>query len=404
MKTIELVDKSTCCNCKLCEWECPKKAISFVEDEFGFVYPQIKEDLCVNCGMCLQKCSLKNMKLKRIKNVYCAVNKENELLAKSASGGVFSAIAKKVLARGGVVYGAALEKDEELVLAAKHIRIDDVSLLHKIQGSKYVQSSMDGVFSLLKEDIKQGREIIFSGTPCQVLAVKSAFGELDNLLLIDVICHGVPSQKMFTDYLKLLRKKNHQIEDFSFRSKDSGWGLCAKIKYTKSNGKVSTKLLPCDISSYYKLFLQSAIYRESCYNCAFATGERASDLTIGDFWGVEKAKNVYSALIEKKINVAKGVSCALTCSDKGERYLKEAGLFLIESDFGSVALENKQLMYPSTIPNSRENILNVYKEKGFKQIDKDFQKKLSGRKYLIVLKNKVPVNFRFYLKKLLKRK
>ena len=403
MKTINLVNEEKCFNCKLCAWECPKNAITFAENEYGFAYPHINKELCIECGKCLKKCPLQTINVNPIKAVYSAVSQEKELLIKSASGGAFATIAKNVLIRGEVVYGATLEKNEELILQAKHIRIESLSDLEKLQGSKYVQSNIEGVFSLLAEDIKQGKEIVFSGTPCQVSAVKSAFGEKENLLLIDIICHGVPSQKMFSDYLRLLAKKHNQMEDFYFRSKDSGWGLCAKIKYKDKKGKTKTKLLPCNISSYYKLFLQSVTYRESCYRCNYAQGNRVSDITLGDYWGIEKNKSLYKALLDKGIDVSKGVSCALACTEKGIKYLKEANLSLLDSDFESVVLENKQLSSPSVAPKSRQSVMENYKNNGYQAVDKNFQKKLGLKKYIIILKNKVSPKWKARLKKLLKR-
>lgn len=403
MKTIDLVDKKSCCNCKLCSWECPKGAIHFMLDEYGFSYPQIDENLCINCGKCVKCCPTKSTQSRIAEHIYAAVYGEKDLLNKSASGGIFAAIAKKVLSRGGVVYGAALEKNPVLILKAKHIRVDTLDGLAKLQGSKYVQSDMEEVFPMLAKDLEQGKEIVFSGTPCQIAAIRQAFGERDNLLLIDIICHGVPSQQMFSDYLALLHEKYEGIEDFYFRSKDSGWGLCAKLKYVDKKGREKVKLIPCNISSYYKLFLQSVTYRKNCYQCPYAKAERVSDITLGDYWGVEKVKDVHDSLIKAGIDITQGISCVLTCSIKGESYLKDTGAFLIQSDFDSVAAENMQLIQASACPPNRETVLARYKEVGFKAVDKDFCKQLGSKKYIIILKNKISPRWKMRFKKILGR-
>ena len=403
MKTMDLVDRKSCCNCKLCAWECPKGAIRFVSDEYGFSYPQIDENLCINCGKCVKCCPAGGAQGKKPEYIYAAAHGEEALLNKSASGGIFAAIAKTVLSRGGIVYGAALEKDAKLVLKAKHIRINALEELEKLQGSKYVQSDMEGIFPMLAEDLKKGLEVVFSGTPCQIAAVKAAFGERENLLLIDIICHGVPSQQMFSDYLLLLKKKYPQIENFYFRSKDSGWGLCAKLKYIDKTGKEKFKLIPCDISSYYKLFLQSVIYRESCYQCPYAKAERIADITLGDYWGVEKIKDVYDLLVKADVDITKGVSCVLACTERGKKYVEESGAFLASSDFDSVAAENMQIIRPSFLPGEREYVFAQYRESGFYAVDKSFCKKLGNKKYIILLKNKISPKWKVRIKKLLGR-
>ena len=217
---------------------------------------------------------------------YAAVNRNSKQLEKSASGGVFSAIATTVLNNGGVVYGSAMQNDEKAILKVQHIRIDNSDELIKLQGSKYVKSSMEGVFEHVKADVESGKTVLFSGTPCQCAAVKLKHPNADNLILADLICHGTPSQELFTDYLNEI-KGNNEVLSFSFRDKKSGWGLCAKIEL-KNGDKVFSKQIPCDISSYYKMFLRGETYQKGCYSCKFASKERVGDLTLGDYWGIEK--------------------------------------------------------------------------------------------------------------------
>lgn len=391
-----------CCGCKACSYICPKNAITFVKDELGFEYPEIDETQCVDCHKCERKCPVNSSLKKDNISVYAAVNKNNELLMKSASGGAFSALAESVLREGGIVYGAAMARDNSAILKVVHIRVDNINDLTMLQGSKYLQSDMSDIYSDLQRDLKQGKVVLFSGTPCQNAAVRSAFGDVENLLLVDIICHGVPSQKMFSEYLHVLEKKNRSanIINFTFRTKESGWGLCAKIAMEK-NGRYKKIRIPCNISSYYKMFLRCEIYRKSCYTCPYATKERVSDLTLGDYWGVEKISNIYDKCKMDNIDITKGISCVISSSAKGERYLKKTNMILMPSDFESVAKENGNLKYPSPCPDTREAIMNIYNEQGYMGLEKQFNKTLGVKKYFILLRNRISPKLRMKIKILL---
>ena len=231
------------------------------------------------------------------------------------------------------------------------------------------------------------------------------FGDNERLIVTDVICHGVPSQQMFTDYLKELQKKNGKnvIEDFSFRTKESGWGLCAMLTTKSPKGEIKRKRIPCNISSFYKMFLQCEIYRDSCYECPFASKERVSDLTIGDYWGVEKVKDVYEKCRKNNYDIVKGISCILVNTEKGMEYVNKSNLELIESDYDNIARENHQLYRPSFCPETRNEIVGEYVKAGYGGLEKQFDKKLGIRKYIIVFKNKIPPNIRMKIKMLLKK-
>lgn len=398
MKTENLVLKNNCTGCRLCESICPQNAIKMKTGELGVSYPEIDEALCVDCGLCVRTCPVKKDFYNAFdkQKIYAAINKDKDYLLTSASGGVFSALAVKTLENDGVVYGSAMVKDEEDILAVKHLRIDNKKDLHLLQGSKYVQSDMSGVYANIKSDIKGGKNVLFSGTPCQVAALKSLCGTPDNLVLVEVICHGVPSQQLFTDYLKTFNSSS--IESFKFRIKESGWGLCAQL--ITANNK---KRIPCNISSYYKMFLRCEIYRDSCYNCRYATNERVADLTIGDFWGVEKDTTTYSKIKAEGYDVTQGVSCIVCSTEKGMQTLLKADLELIETDFESISRENGQLVHPSNKPATRETVVDVYNKQGYNGLHKKFNKELGIRKYLIIIRNKIPPQARFFVKKLLKR-
>ncbi len=405
MKVEDLISKNQCCGCKLCQECCPTKAIKMVEGEVGTLYPNIDESKCIDCNLCKKNCPAhKELNISTQKAVYAAINKKENYLMTSASGGVFSALAENVIKKSGVVYGAAMLKDDQEILAVKHVRVTSLEDLYLLQGSKYLQSNMEGIYAQIKSDIKANVFVLFCGTPCQVAAVKSLCGTPENLLLVELICHGVPSQRFFTDYLKTLQKNNSSdIESFNFRAKESGWGLCAILKTKNRRGKIKVKRIPCNISSYYKMFLRCETYRDSCYQCKYAVQDRVGDLTIGDYWGVEKDSQVYNEILSYGYDVTKGVSCVIVSSEKGLNYLKESNLQLFDSTFESISRENGQLIHPSRCPDSRNEVICEYKNNGYPALEKDFNKKLGVKKYMIILKNKIPPKLRMSIKMLLKR-
>lgn len=405
MKTEELVNKETCCGCSLCRDGCPAQAIRMVEGALGVRYPEIDESKCVNCHLCEKKCPV-NQDLKSPTIQVCAaVNTDREMLMRSASGGVFSALAVDVLRQAGVVYGAAILPDEQDILKVKHIRVDAADELHLLQGSKYLQSDMTGIYAQIKKDVKEKRLVLFSGTPCQVAAVKSFCGTPDNLLLVEIICHGTPSQKLFSDYLRIQQKKkpSETITGFRFRTKESGWGLCASLLRKDKKGREKSTRIPCQVSSYYSMFLHCEIYRGSCYRCKYAAGERVGDLTIGDYWGVQKDNGVYSQLVSDGVEITDGVSCVVASSQKGIDYLEKAGLKLVVSTFDSISKENGQLLHPSPCPSTRGEIVKTYEQAGYAGLEKQFNKTLGVKKYVILCRNRIPPKTRMRIRMLLRK-
>lgn len=403
MKTDDLISRDRCCGCKLCDYECKKNAIKIQYDAHGFAYPQINESLCIDCKKCLKNCPEHKEQKNNPIQVYASVNKDNEQLMKSASGGAFVEIASSVLCRNGVVYGCAYEKSKEDILKVKHIRVDNDAELIRLQGSKYVQSDISEIYPLIKTDISNEKEILFSGTPCQVAAIKSEFGNYDKLTLIDIICHGVPSQKMFSDYLKILKKKyfRYQITNLLFRDKQSGWGMSAKLELLDLSGIKIYKNLPCNISSYYKMFLSSEIYRESCYFCQYATSKRVGDITLGDYWGIQNNETLSNVLTKNGFELTNGVSCVIVSSNKGDEIVKGTNLVLLKSDLHDVSRENFQLQRPSIAPKSRIEIMNLYSEKGYEALENRFNKALGFKRYLYILRNKIPAKIRMKIRMIL---
>ena len=407
MKNNELyMNKNLCCGCNACVNACPQKAINLIEDNKGFKYPEIDENKCVNCKICEKICAYKKqIKKQEIKAVYAGITNDSELLKKSSSGGIFAEIAKEFLNSEGIVYGCAWENENE-ELVPKHIRIDTVENLYKIQGSKYVNSFIGNCYEQIKNDLITGKKVLFSGTPCQVDALKSFLStvNISNLYTIDLICHGTPNFRFFKDYIKLLEKKvKGKIINISFRDKSEGWNLQGKIWYIDKNGKTKEKELLTSTSSYYNLFLSAKTYRENCYTCKYASQNRVGDITIGDYWGIEK---VHPELLKNRLlDTSLGISAIIVNSPKGEDMLnaiQEERLFLYKSSFDKVSYENEQLKKPCKKSPEREKIMNLYEKDGYKAVEKYFFDKMGKKKYIYYVWDKVPRRIQLLIKKIKK--
>ena len=393
-KIILYTNKSKCAGCSACMNICPKGAISMVQDEYGFIYPKIDEKKCIKCGTCKKVCAYQeDVKENKTIKTYAATAKDEKILSKAASGGMFGTIATNFINKKGVVYGCSLEKEEDL-LVPKHIRIEKEEELEKIQGSKYVKSQIGTIYKEVKNDLKNNKNVLFSGTPCQIDALKSYLKvsncDSKNLYTIDIICHGTPSTKIFQDYIKNYEKKiNGKIVDIKFRDKsENGYGLHGSVTYKENNNnnenKTIKKNLYTRLSSYYKMFLKGDIYRENCYTCKYANTNRIGDITVGDYWGIQEEHPNYLTTNGGKLNEKKGISCIIVNSEKGNELLEKYGDNILkeESTVEQVAKHNKQLRQPSEKTNERAEILKRYKDEGYEGVDKYFNNQLGFKKYL----------------------
>lgn len=305
--------KSECCGCKVCASVCKKKAVSFEYDEEGFWYPKISGEKCVDCGACRKACPFSKDELLPLKDenqFYAAFSKDDEILEASTSGGAFTHISDYVLENGGVVFGHCY--DEKLNVVC--IMANSKEQRNLFRGSKYVQSDMGNIYAAIKEKTESGVAVLVSGTPCQIDAVKKYFNEKipENLVLLEIICHGVPSPKIFQDYILLIEmKKGKKVTDFKFRRKDKGWITPLRmIFYT--DGTSCGELLNAD--AFNNLFQGTdCILRPSCYSCRYAGNARIADLSIADFWGVEKEE-------PEMFNDNKGCSLVLVNTEKGRHF------------------------------------------------------------------------------------
>ena len=333
-----------CTGCRACEQLCAHHAIVMKSDKEGFVTACIDEEKCVECGLCSKRCPQNNLVDKSAPIISLAVrDKNDEELKVSASGGAFAAAARVILQHGGVVVGAAYHDD----MTVGHIVVERLEDLYKVQSSKYVQSNTEATYREVKELLRQGREVLYSGTPCQIGGLKAYVRkDYDNLYTMDLICHGVASPKLFANYLVWLGgKMNGRIIGYDFRDKSCGWGLDYMTKT-----KTKTKTKPSTLDPYYFHFLKGSTYRECCYRCNYCTKERVGDITIGDYWGIEKEHPEFYS--------TKGVSCLLVNTEKGIRLwnLVKNEFDSLESTFEQVARANHNLSHPTQRTSLRDSI------------------------------------------------
>lgn len=340
----------SCCGCSGCEQICPKNCISMKPDHEGFLYPEVDESICIECGICIKHCPiLTDVSRCNIPKVYAAKYKDRGSTFKSTSGGLFIPIAKSVLSMGGVVFGCAY--DENLV--AKHIKVETEDGLYRLQSSKYVQSDTRGIYKQVKTELQNGKEVLFSGTGCQSAGLRSFLGkDYGNLLITDIVCHGVPSPKLFKNYIDYMGKKlGGTLTSYNFRSKEKrGWDL-----YYKAENGQKSKSDYGFFDPYYSAFLYCKTYRESCYECKFANKNRVSDITLADYWGIQK--------FHPEFFDENGVSLVLVNTEKGKKYLekiKKDKLEIIESDYNKASVMNANLVHPSKRPSCRDSIYDGF--------------------------------------------
>lgn len=335
---IEIKDKKDCCGCHACVSVCAKHCITMQADEEGFLYPVVDKDACTDCGLCEKVCPVINQSEPRKPlKVYAAKNKNEEIRRQSSSGGIFTLLAEKTINEGGVVFGARFDEDWNVV----HDWTDTIEGIAAFRGSKYVQSTIGNTYREAKDFLKQGRKVLFSGTPCQIAGLKKFLRkDYDNLLTVDVVCHGVPSPLVWRTYLDETREqlrakrgigKNSVplsmdelpvITGISFRDKTNGWKKFGfRLRYAASMAAENTVsaplykeekelLEPFRDNIYMKGFLANLYLRPSCYACAARSGKSGSDISIADFWGVQ---NYYPEFDDDK-----GIGLILVNSYKGK--------------------------------------------------------------------------------------
>ena len=328
----EICSKDKCSGCMACFNVCPKACISMTPGKLDHLYPEVNQDLCINCRMCQRVCPENNhLSLHYPLTAFAGWHSDREQYLTSTSGGAATAFAQTIIRRGGVVYGCASEPG----LKFRHTRIADLESLVRLKGSKYVQSDIGHIYSNVKQDLKSSLTVLFIGTPCQCAGLKSYLGkDYDNLYCVDLICHGVPSQKLLKKHLNKI--SSGKADYVTFRK---GNDMALRV-FDKSGEKIyySNVWNQRYRDVYYSAFIDGYTYRDSCYSCGYARPERCSDVTIGDFWGLS------NTVEHDSIN---GCSCILPITEKGYKLVKESELTLIERSVAEAVDGNSQLRHPS---------------------------------------------------------
>ncbi|WP_077611307.1 Coenzyme F420 hydrogenase/dehydrogenase, beta subunit C-terminal domain [Clostridium sp. Marseille-P2415] len=355
MDNIKVVGKA-CVGCRSCEQSCPVKCIRLRPNQEGFLYPDVDEQVCLSCGVCLKKCPAFDFKPQGRKPVRVLGFKSNdrERILQSASGGASDLFARFIIQAGGSVYGCAYTEN----LEARHIKVDKIEDLYRLQSSKYVQSDLKYCYDSAKSELDKGKLVLFTGTPCQIGGLYKYLGNLsyDNLFTVDIICHGVPSPELLRKYFAYQEKKlGEELKYFNFRSKEKrGWGTQYLLK-TKT--KTKTNLLSLD--KYGKHFMDGDCYRECCYECSYANTDRVGDITIGDFWGVEKSNPGFASI--------SGVSAVLINSEQGNKLFErvESQASVIETELEAVLLKQGNLQHPTVRPACRDDFYEGIQDENF---------------------------------------
>lgn len=372
--------KEKCIGCQVCANVCPKKAITLVKNEEGFLYPKIDLTKCINCGLCRKKCCRnieKNQQTKAIE-CYAAKSKKKEILQTSSSGGVFYYLAKEILTHQGIVYGATISN-----LKVEHIRIDNVNDIKKIQGSKYSQSNVKTIFNDVKKDLGENKKVLFSGTPCQILALKTYLAkEYPKLYTVSVICHGVINDNILEKRVKEIEKNfETEIEEINFKSKVNGWDV-ASIEYKTKRINKAYKFADDPMMS---LFVNNYILRESCYDCPSKGKNNVADIILGDYWGIY---HVHPEFFDKK-----GTSAVIINSEKGSKLFKKVqNKFLLqETKYKNIEKYNSALSESVKRPNERNIIFADIKENSLKLLEQAYntQKLELTNEKVILLSQKV---------------
>lgn len=358
---VDMKNKYQCSGCSACAVKCPNNSITMCADSMGFLYPKINASTCINCGLCLKICPFTNNYSANIEFakplVYASRLKDEKELVNSQSGGLFYALSEYVLNNGGVVYGAGYTNNFKV----QHKRVTTKYDREELRLSKYSQSEIEGIYALVKADIVSGKLVLFTGTPCQVAGVKSFIGNLDhndNFITVDLVCHGVPSPKIWEDYLQYLGNKyDSKIIGIKFRDKSFGW-----ISHVETIKLQTDKII--NSTTYNRLYHSHYSIRLSCSKCPYTNLRRVGDITIGDYWGWHEKHSEFNDNL--------GVSLVIVSSNKGLSVFKQLqhNIIAIETDIEDCL--QPQLIAPIQLPDDRSDFEILYSQGGFIKAMKKF--------------------------------
>lgn len=337
---INIKDKKECCGCSACASICTKHCITMKEDNEGFLYPQVDLNTCINCGLCEKVCNELHPYDSRVPlQVFAAINENEEVRLRSSSGGIFYILAEKTIREGGIVFGARFDEKWQVVIDYA----DDIKGVVAFMGSKYVQARIDKAYVNAKRFLVEGRQVLFSGTPCQVAGLhKFLRKSYSNLITVDFICHGTPSPKVWGMYLDEVIKKSQRISRVEFRNKEKGWKkFCFNLKYNEDDNTISL-LSPYSENHYMKAFLSDIILRPSCYACKAKACSSLSDITIADFWGIET--------VFPEMDDDKGTGLVFVNTESGKAFLDLSQMKVCETTYDRIKSLNSAC-YQSTLAN-----------------------------------------------------
>ena len=368
---VNVTRKEDCCGCAACAQVCPKSCITMVRDGEGFDYPKADSEQCISCGLCEKVCPVSHAQAEPAgePKAFAAYGPDKDR-AESSSGGIFAQLARQTLAQGGLVFGAAMAEDSK---TAVHTAIDSEGDLPRLQGSKYLQSHVGKCFRQAKEALEAGRAVLFTGTPCQIEGLLHFLGrDYENLVTADVICHGVPSEKLWQKYLDCQQHRyGSRVTRVSFRDKRQGWKSFS-MALTFENGKQYAKKLYFD--AYLQLFLQDLCLRPSCYRCPSRKLHRRSDLTLGDFWGCDA--------VCPEMDDDTGLSLVLIHSEKGQRSFDALSLKRKTVTLEQALTANKAVIRSPKMPENREAVLSALDGCSIDAVGKRYLRKLPWKQTL----------------------
>lgn len=346
-------DKKDCCSCGVCAQVCPKKCITYEKDECGIPYPVVNKEECINCKKCEKACPLINaesLKQNTCEKSYALILDDEKKRAESSSGGAFSAIMDAVCDDNTYIYGAEMSG-----CSVVHSEASNIEEAGKFKKSKYIKSDTLGIWHSIKDRVESGSKVLFSGTPCQVAALKSFLGkDYDNLFTVELVCHGVPGQALFDSFVRGVEKKyKNKVKTVKMRIKD-GKGDFYVSEIVFENGR--TKALKTWQNPWMLAYSKKVMFMDSCYSCVFASEKRTADLTIGDLWGGEK--------LGEEWEFTKGISLLLVNSAKGQKIVNGFSEVKIkEYCFQDAVKRNPNLIAPT---KCNEKTVKQFKEAAVK--------------------------------------
>lgn len=392
MKIPNGIKSDECTGCRACEHACPKNCIRMNNDPDGFQVPTMdNEEECIHCNICKTKCHIINDQFyNEEQSAYGLTNNNKNLLLWSTSGGAFSGIASEFLKKGGWVYGSVYDDDFRVVTTG----INKMDQLKEMCGSKYVLNDTLDSYLEVKEKLEEGKKVLFCGVPCQVAGLKGFLGkDFENLYLIDLLCHGGPSPKLFRTYLDFIEKKfRRKIKSYTFRDKRYGWRTMGTITFEDG---LEVKIIPSE-DPYCSSFYSGKTYRASCYQCKYARKKRVGDITVGDFWGVE---NYYP-----DIDRSYGISAIIVNSQKGGELMK---ILSDNSSIWEISIEeiaannNETLNQPTTPYVNRDKIYGELRKKRFKKVANKYL--YAEEKWKTEVKKLIPAKVKEIIRKAIKR-